>query len=167
MTNEAAAALIQNHRTHLIHFILRRVRCAEVANEIIQDTFLRLRGIKSQTLIHNPRAFLYRVTANLVTDYLRHQRRRSAQQAEETDINEVTDPAPSVEEVVAAQKRLERLKRAVAELPPRCREVFILLKIKQYTYAEVERELGISAAMIFKYMNRALAHCRRRLEEGD
>ena len=68
-----AESLIEQHRKELASFLFSRVSCQEAANDLLQDMFLRLLNVKSTEPIQNPRAFLYRIAANLATDYLRRQ----------------------------------------------------------------------------------------------
>jgi RNA polymerase sigma-70 factor (ECF subfamily) len=42
-----------------------------------------------------------------------------------------------------------------------------MLKIKHHSYAEVEEKLGISKTMVFKYLTKAMAHCRLRLSDFE
>lgn len=69
-----AESLIERHRQELFIFLLRRVACADTANDLLQDTFFRLINAKAAQPIQNPRAFVYRIAANLATDHLRRQK---------------------------------------------------------------------------------------------
>ena len=164
MSNSLSAIFLEHHRDELFHFLNRRVGCPETARDLLQDLFLRLANHSGGEPIQNPRAYLYRIAANLATDHVRMNERRAKREDADTELKRIVDPAAAVDELVAVQLRMEHLKAVIAELPPRCREVFILLKIKQYTYEEVQEELGISPAMVFKHMKKALEHCRQRLQ---
>jgi len=162
------ADLMQKHRGELLRFLARRVSCSEAAQDLFQETFIRYAGYGGKTAIENPRAFIFRIAANLATDYLRSRLRRPEVAREEDDMPaESESQEVSAERVVISAQEFERLLHALDELPPKCRDVFILLRIKHYSYAEVERELGISQTMILKHLNRALTHCRRRLEDDN
>lgn len=66
----------------------------------------------------------------------------------------------------AALERRERLRllaHAIAELPPRRREVFLLHKIDGLSHSQVAERLGISRSKVEKHVMKALAHCRDRL----
>ena len=58
----------------------------------------------------------------------------------------------------------EAVERAVAELPPRCREVFTLTRDQHLSYAEVAGVLHISPKTVEIHMGRALALLRDRLQ---
>ena len=164
------ASLMQRHRQELMRYLSQRIGCNETAQDIFQETFLRYAGYDGKSSVENPRAFIFRIATNLATDYLRSRSRHYHEDidAEEGQtISEIEDPRLSVERTAISQQQLEQLISALAELPPKCSEVFIMLKIKHYSYAEVEQKLGISNTMIFNYLTRAMAHCRQRLGDLD
>ena len=166
LTLDELTDLMQKHRRELLQFLAHRVNCLETAADLFQESYLRLMNARGKTSIDNPRAFLFRVAANLATDHLRSRSRRRGHELEsETLPVDTLQNTPSAEQVVMSEQQFERLIQALAELPPKCREVFVMLRLRQLSYAEVERELGISQTMIFKYLTRAMSHCRERLED--
>ena len=54
---------------------------------------------------------------------------------------------------------------AVAELPPACREVFMLSRTQGLRYAEIAETLGISVKTVESQMGKALRHMRTRLAQ--
>jgi RNA polymerase sigma-70 factor (ECF subfamily) len=162
---DTITGLMQQHQTELMSFLSQRVKCSEDAQDILQETFIRYAEYSGKTQVDNPRAFIYRIASNLATDYFRSHASRSRLYAEpEKHIDIYADPAPSPEQCAMSQQQLDRLIQALSELPPKCRDVFIMLKLKNHSYAEVEQQLGISETMAVKYMNRALTHCRQKLD---
>jgi len=166
-TAHAAAELLQEHRKELHGYLVRQIQCPETASDILQDAFLRVVHSKTPVGIKNPRAFLFRVVSNLAVDYLRNSKRRSARYDDEAELTEQPDPAPSVDHLLYTQERIAHLRLAVSELPPRCREVFILHKFKHYPYSAIMNELGISESTVLKHLVKAMEHCRRRMQELD
>jgi RNA polymerase sigma-70 factor (ECF subfamily) len=165
MNKAIAARLIENHREELLRFITRRVLCQDTAFDILQDCFLRLASYMDEKTVQNPRAFLFRMAANQATDYLRHQTSIGARETDITELPDLTDPAPSVEDIISGKQRMEKLKQALTELPPNYREVFILRNIKHQSYVEITEQTGLSYNTIFKYINEALLHCQKRLQD--
>jgi RNA polymerase sigma factor (sigma-70 family) len=72
--------------------------------------------------------------------------------------------AASPERIALARERLALLAAAMDELPPRCREVFVLRQVEQLDQAEIARRLCISRNMVEKHLRKALLHCRARVE---
>jgi RNA polymerase sigma-70 factor (ECF subfamily) len=163
LTATDIADLMHKHRRELLGFLSQRISCTEAAQDIFQETFIRYAGYGGKDRVENPRAFIFRIAANLATDYLRSHSRHSAD--DEAEGGEQS--ALSVERTVMSQQQLEQLIAALDELSPKCREVFVLLKLKHCSYAEVEQRLSISQTMIFKYLTQALRHCRQRIGDLD
>lgn len=164
---EYTAELLQEHHDELVGFLVRRVSCRDAAADILQDVFIRLIQIEAEICIQNPRAFLYRVAANLAIDHLRKRQREEARRADDEQLFDWPDASPGLERRVFSEQQLACLKTAIAELPPRCREVFILHKFKQYPYSKIMRDLGIAESTVLKHVVKAMDHCRRRLKELD
>ena len=163
-TANTIALFMQQHRNELLRFLAQRVSCPEIAQDIFQETFIRFQGYPEKNAVENPRAFLFRIASNLATDYLRNPSRQTYQAFDvDSVLAELENPALSPEAQAISQQELDLLINALQELPPKCQQVFILLRFKNYSYAQVEAELGISNTMILKYLNRALSHCRARL----
>jgi RNA polymerase sigma factor (sigma-70 family) len=167
LTHYSAAELIQEHREELHGYLVRQTRCPETASDILQDAFLRLIHADAQNAIKNPRAFLYKIVSNLAIDHLRSSNRRLARHADDSEWDDQPDPTPSIEHQLYTQEQIAHLRLAVSELPPRCREVFIMHKFKHYPYSVIMDQLGISESTILKHIVKAMEHCRRRMRELD
>lgn len=167
LTHYAAAELIQAHREELHGYLLRQTRCPETASDILQDAFLRLIHAVPKNDIKNPRAFLYKIVGNLAIDHLRSSNRRLARHTDESDLADQEDPAPSIEHQLYTQEQIAHLRQALSELPPRCREVFIMHKFKHNPYSVIMDELGISESTVLKHIVKATEHCRNRMRELD
>jgi len=61
---------------------------------------------------------------------------------------------------------LEVLKRALAELPPRRRAIFIAARVDGISHEEIARRFGLSRTMVQKELRRAIDHCLDRLGEN-
>lgn len=62
------------------------------------------------------------------------------------------------------ERRLESLERALSRLSPKTRAVFILQRRDGCTIDEIGARLGISRAMVKKYIAKAVVHCSRQIE---
>lgn len=158
----ALEGLFQDNADNLLSFIQRRLGTHE-AEDLVQDAFLRMAEAAPERPIENPRAYLYQIAANLTIDRLRQHRHRAVWEAEPDEGLDVHDPAVDVEADVFSRQQIELLKQALKELPPRCREAFILHKFQHLSYAEVAVRLDISESTVCKHMIKALAHCKRRV----
>jgi RNA polymerase sigma factor (sigma-70 family) len=149
----------------LLRHVEQRVGNAADAADIVQETYVHMRATERSAVIANPRAFVYRVAANLAIDYLRRRAYRGQFVSAGEPMEEVASSEPSLDRQLAGRERLSALLAAVNELPPRCREVFILSKLHHLDSSEIEQRLNISQTMIRRHLRKALLHCAARLGE--
>lgn len=162
--------LIQAFLTHydtLRARVERRVRSPELAADIVQDCYLRIVEHDPAVRIDNPLAFLHRVIGNLTIDRLRELEVRTRGTETDEPSAEIADHAPGNEAILLGRQRLALLMQAVDELPPRCREVFILRKLRHLEYDDIAHRMGISRNMVEKHLRKALLHCQARLAEHE
>lgn len=80
-------------------------------------------------------------------------------------IEDLASTSPHQDDIVDAKERVQLLYEAIKDLPPKCRQVFLLYKFEELPHAEIARRLGISKNMVEKHVMKAMAHCRRRVED--
>lgn len=165
MTDITLLETYERHRNQLSSFVLAKVGCAAATADIVQDTYVRLIQRDDRGPVANPRAFVYRVASNLALDHLRQTRVRGRTVVSGPIPDQIDSRAPSPETWLIDRERLAHLSLIIAELPPRCREVFVLRKVEELDQAEIARRLHISRNMVEKHLRRALSHCMARLED--
>lgn len=148
-------------------FLTRKFGCPQLAEEVVQKTWMRVHRLSPIPQLNQPRAYLYKMASNLAIDHLRSAKARTRHIAIGEDMPEdVPCHSPLPDTVIDYQQRLLILRQAVDELPPRCREVFVLHKFEELCHAEIASRLAISKNMVEKHIFRGLAHCRDRLKEA-
>ncbi|ULA65989.1 MAG: RNA polymerase subunit sigma-24 [Nitrospira sp.] len=166
LTQHDVSALVRDHAQDLQQFLARRLGCVDTAKDLVQDTFLRVLQNRSGEDLNNPRAFLFRVATNLLIDHHRRQHHRDTVTLNDPEHPiDQPDQRPSIEAVVWSKQQVARLSQAMEELPPKCRQVFLLIKFHQFSHAEVAAKLDISQSTVVKHMIKAVDFCRARLEE--
>ena len=132
----AFEVLFRERYSSLCRFVYGYVHSREVAQDIVQDLFLRLWERARIPIASLTAAYLYTAVRNRALSYLRHQREHELHEA---------------------------LQRAVADLPERCRLVFTLRRYRHLSNAVTARTLGISVNTVEQQMRRALKSLRNRL----
>ncbi|WAJ37543.1 RNA polymerase sigma factor [Pseudomonas sp. GOM7] len=157
--------LFQKHAKALHSFLLSKSRDPHLAADLTQESFLRLAEQRTGERIDNSAAYLYRTASNLLIDHQRQQIRRKTDLLGEDVLHEVEAAGSSLDDITAASQSVERLQRAIAELPPRTQAIFRLNRIDGLTHAQVAQTLGISDSSVQKHLARALAHVMACLDD--
>jgi RNA polymerase sigma-70 factor (ECF subfamily) len=165
VSDESLEALFRDCREDLQRYFRRRIASAEAVADLTQETFLRLLRAGALAALRDPRAYLFRAASNLVTDHYRSSGGRPDGFIGEAEWRALPDPTPSPEATVLSREELAVLECAIADLPPRGREVLMLHKFQGLSYAEIAVRLGISKNTVVVHMVRSLAHCRNRLDD--
>lgn len=137
------------------------LRDRAVAEEIVQDVLLELwRRRESLDPNGSPRAYLYQSTRNRALNHLRHVQvqRRSVLLMERGEAREASQPS----QLMAKEMEIA-LKSALDSLPPRCREVFELSRVRGLKYTEIADALEISVKTVEAQMGKALRILREHL----
>lgn len=157
--------LFRQYQRQLIHYLRRVVSDEDTAADLAQETYLRLASVPAAQRISYPRAFLFRTALNLAFDYVRRRKTQRALASPGNLAATLPTPQDSPEQAVFDRQRLALFRQTLEALPPRCREVFILHKVKGLSYAEIAARLGVSQSAVEKHLMRALARCRSALQE--
>ncbi len=158
----SSVSIMSSSYGELRSFALRKVGSVSVAEELVQEACLRLSAMENGR-VENPRAFLYHVIGNLIIDYRRREQTRARHEGPVNEGYDPVDETANVEAQTAARQELAILSEAIDELPPRCRECFVLRRLENLSQAEIAERLGISRSMVDKHLRHAAVYCARRL----
>jgi RNA polymerase sigma-70 factor (ECF subfamily) len=146
----------------LCEYALHLVGSAAAAEDIVHDLFLHLwdtRGPRDAIRLTKP--YLYTATRNGALKYLRHRR---VTEAWITRVKSEEPPTAESPSDLYLQHELEGIvDRAIAELPARCREVFLLRRRDQLSYEEIAARAGVSLGTVKSQMWRAAMMIRQRV----
>lgn len=160
-------SLYRDYGQTLRTFLARRRVSREQAADIVQETYCRVQQADSVESIRQPKAFLIRVASNVLLNSRRHHRHALEESAPDFEGLEVANEDPSAYRQMSAEQELAIVRAALMELPPKCRQAFVMNRLDNLSYPQVAREMGLSVSMIEKYISQALAHMRGRLSAAD
>ncbi|MCX7084620.1 MAG: RNA polymerase sigma factor [Methylococcales bacterium] len=166
LTQEQVTQLFQEHREALTQFLVYKIRCPDTAQDLCQETYLRL--LREDALKHdeNLGGFLYRVADRLAINYLKWQNQAKNSGLELTD--DLICPRHLPDEITVLRQQCEMLLNAINSLPDKYRHVFLLRKIDELSYTQIAQKLGISEKTVQRYLVHAMLHCHERLQiTGD
>jgi len=138
-TNTTLVDLFEAEESRILGFATGLVGRRAVAEELVQETFVRLHQVWDQ--VENPRAWLYRSLRNLAANHLRDRR-------EETEIDEERDSNPGddilPDEVLERMEAVGTMRLLVAEMSREDRNLIRLKYEEGLKYREISERTGIS-----------------------
>ena len=148
----------------LRRYFAKRVPASDI-DDLVQEVFLRMQSHQSSARIENLERYLFTVAASVLSD----QRRRHLVR-HRADHETLTDSHHPIEELSPERVLLDReavgaVVAAIAELPPRTRDVFVLHRFEEMSCGAIASHLGISISGVEKHIMKALTVLRERLKE--
>jgi RNA polymerase sigma-70 factor (ECF subfamily) len=157
---------IRRYHDSLIQFLRQRLRVPEDALDVAQETYIRLLQYQDSRTIRSPSSMLFRIAINVANDLGRAEVARGVQNQCSVDDLDIASDEPSAERQLTASEDLAILYQAIEQLPPKCRQVFLLSRVRRMTYGQIARHCGISVKMVEKHVSHALAVCLRKVSEN-
>jgi len=157
--------VFRDNYAHLVRMAESIVRERALAEEIAQDVMLELwRRRQTIEVEQSFRAYLLRSTRNRALNHIRHQRIVTREATIAAAAAE-SARAQSAEDEMLGTELEGAIRRAIASLPERSREVFQLSRERGLKYVEIAAVLDISVKTVEKRMGQALAELREKLEQ--
>jgi RNA polymerase sigma factor (sigma-70 family) len=146
--------------------LARRLGSAELATEILHETYLRLnRDSVRLGVVQSPNAYLFRTALNVAADYHRKAEVRRLDTFEIESLRGIADTAIDPNKAMEARFEVTTLERAIEELTPRRRAILIAARLEDVPHSEIAARFDISTRMVEKELRAALLHCSARLEK--
>jgi RNA polymerase sigma-70 factor, ECF subfamily len=165
--SERVQALFEQLHIPVFRYVLRRMRNPGRAEEVAQETFLRLfRYLKEGRSVDNPRAWLFTVANNLAIDGSRDD--SYIQDLDETTWKKIEDTrldAADPEKLALHGERLERLRSIVLNLTPLQREC-LHLRAEGLRYREIAELMDMSISTVADAVRRATLKISREFDDG-
>lgn len=145
-------------------FLLNYTRDRALAEDLVQESLLKLWTNREQLQSAGSlNSYLYRLTYNRFIDYCRKEKYidRELEEFRSESLYELIE-----ENDEEYQSRLEKVKKAIEELPPRCKEIFIMSKQRGMSYKEIAAQLEITNKTVENQIGKALAIIRERVKSN-
>lgn len=147
-----------NYEAELRGYLTRHVSDARTAEDLLQDTFVKaLTEGAGFCRLENPRAWLFRVARNKLTDFYRRNK---------PSIELPDDLADDVEEIPAVETLAACLPRALLELTEKDREAITICDLQGVNQADYARQAGISLPGAKSRIQRARQRLKEKLKEN-
>jgi len=160
--SETAFKVVYNeYFGQLQQFISRMSQDQDLSEEVVQRTMVKVWEQREKIVLKTSlKAYLYKIAYH---EYLMYLRKKSRFPAIEDATMEAID---EIEDEQENQLLLEKIRQEIDKLPPKCREVFIMSKVRGMKYKEIAEELGISTKTIENHMTKALRSIREALSQS-
>ncbi|MNM96595.1 putative RNA polymerase sigma factor FecI [compost metagenome] len=154
---ELVGALYRDHREWLVGWLNRSTGCRQRAEDLGQDTFVRVLGRRELPSLKEPRAFLITIAKGLLVDHWRRAALEQAYMEELQQLPEHAQPSPEVEYLILAD--LREIDRLLGKLSARARSAFLLNRLDGFGHAEIAERLGVSVPRVRQYIAQGLRQC--------
>ncbi|CAM1345147.1 RNA polymerase sigma factor [Tenacibaculum amylolyticum] len=144
----------------LYGFMLYKCGDSDKAEDFVQEAFVKLWTNCSKVIYEKAKSYLYTIANNLFLDDYAHQKVVLAHR--KLGVKTSTNETP--EYLIEEQEFLKKLQQAIANLPEKQREVFLMNRIDKKKYREIGEELNISIKAVEKRMTLALKTLRTQIK---
>ena len=164
------AVLIERHKLKIYNFIYSKVFDRDIAEDIFQDTFIKVIKTLRKGAYQEEGKFLpwvMRISHNLVIDHFRKNNRIPIfESKDEFDIFQIIgDDAPNIESNMIDRQVVEDLQKLIIELPDDQREVLTMRLYKDMSFKEIAETTGVSINTALGRMRYAVINIRKLIEE--
>ncbi|OUR92344.1 RNA polymerase subunit sigma-70 [Flavobacteriales bacterium 34_180_T64] len=157
--SETFERIFNTYAKDLRRFIFFKTQDIDVAEDILQDTFIKLWDNCDNVMYSKVKSYLYTVANNLFLNIKKHEKVVHSHQKSHVHLNNVESP----EFILLEKEFLEKLEMTIADLPEKQREVFLLNRIEKKKYKEIAAQLDISVKAVEKRMHGALVTIREKI----
>ncbi len=161
----AFTAMFQRYWLTLYKTVLKYVKDAETAEEIIHDLFLNIWNRRTYLTIHDFNKYLKAAARYKVFAHLKKHKTATAEYRE--FINDGTEmyALNHAHDKLIYQELENQLIDHLKSLPDRCREIFFLSRLQQLDNSEIAAKLGISKRSVENQITRALQCVRFNMKD--
>lgn len=154
-------------RIPLLRTLAKMVKNSSIAEELVQETYLRVARSLRENKVDHLEPFLFQTGRNLALDHLRRERMQSRTMLDDVPdevMQAVPAPGSSNEDSLHAERLLRRLGSALEQLSERQQRIFILSRLHGQGYAEIAAQLGVSPSTVQKELKLIMALCMTLLD---
>ena len=156
--------LFFSYHDTLFRFVLYKIQDDDIAEDITQETFLRVWNTRHK-LKPNKAFFslIAKISTNLCYDHFRHAEVRQRHESL-IPVEQNKNTNKPEEEILGSSLENEIQKIVEHDLPEKCRQVFILSRVENLSNNEISKKLGISIRTVENQVYRAIKILRKKLK---
>ena len=172
-TDEAFDVLLERDKDRLFSYILYQVRNADVAEDIFQETFVKVVvTIRDGRYTESGKFYSWvtRIAHNLIIDFFRREKGENTISTDETDIDLLNNAKLSdrcAQSAIDSEQTLVDLHLLINKLPQEQREVVQMHYFQEMTFKEIAEEKGISINTALGRMRYGILNMRKMAQRFD
>ena len=172
-TDEAFDVLLERYKDRLFSYILYQVRNADVAEDIFQETFVKVVvTIRDGRYTESGKFYSWvtRIAHNLIIDFFRREKGENTISTDETDIDLLNNAKLSdrcAQSAIDSEQTLVDLHLLINKLPQEQREVVQMHYFQEMTFKEIAEEKGISINTALGRMRYGILNMRKMAQRFD
>lgn len=166
----ALEQLIKKHQSRIYGFIYSKILDSDLANDIFQDTFIKV--IKTlKTCSYNEEGkflpWVMRIAHNLVIDHFRKNKKMPLYRETETFsvFSIMSDDSPTIEKQIINNQVEADIKNLLDKLPDDQKEVLIMRMYQDMSFKEISEATGVSINTSLGRMRYAIINLRKMVEK--
>jgi len=161
--------IVKRYKNQLLNFVYRFLGNAEEAEDLVQETFLRVyRNRKAYQKVAKFSTWIYTIAGNLAKTELRKRKRRKFFSISDLGYNEkdydISDEAYNPEKDVDGRMKEEIIYKEIENLSPKFREVILLRDVQQLSYEEISQIVNIPLGTVKSRVNRGRLKLQEKLK---
>ena len=166
----ALEVLVLRHKLKIYNFIYSKVFDRDTAEDIFQETFIKVIKTLKRGVYNEEGKFLpwvMRIAHNLVIDFFRKNNRiPTFDNNEEYDIFQlISDGSPTAERSMIDEQVVEDLQKLIVELPDDQKDVLTMRLYKDMSFKEIAESTGVSINTALGRMRYAIINLRKMIDE--
>lgn len=161
--------IVKNYKDQLLNFVFRFLGNQEEAEDVVQETFLRVyRNRSAYRRVAKFSTWIYTIAGNLARTELRRRRRRRLFSLSDMGVQdkdyEISDNVLNPETQTDGALKDEIIQSEIAQLSPKFREVILLRDVQELSYEEISKILRVPIGTVKSRVNRARLRLQGRLK---
>ncbi len=168
---QAISSLLERHRKRVFDYINMLVKDRDVADDILQDTLIKvIRFISEGRYVESGKfvSWVLRIAHNQVIDHFRQvksQNKINQSEAGFDIINSMRFSDPTVEDRIVSQQIEDDVRRMIEFLPEEQKEVVMMRYYMNLSFKEIADQTGVSINTALGRMRYALINLRKLIDE--
>jgi RNA polymerase sigma factor (sigma-70 family) len=165
--------LIQRHKGRVFSYILLIVKKQELAEDIFQETFIKvIRSLKKGKYTENGKfvSWVLRISHNLIIDHFRKEKLKGTVSNDSLDIdifNSQKFSEDTIEDQMVNAQILSEVKDLIQELPEDQQQVIIMRHYLDLSFKEIAEQTDVSINTALGRMRYALINLRKLVEKKN